>query len=242
MNRVVAIIQARTGSSRLPKKVLMDIAGKPMLQHVIERASASTRVDEVWVATTDEPGDDALVELGESLATPCFRGDENDVLDRYYRAATDARADVVVRLTADCPLLDPTLVDQVIEALDEETDYAANVLPPRTYPRGLDTEVFHYAALERAWREDSDPASREHVTPYIYRNSDKFRLKPVRQEQDHSHLRWTVDTEADLELVRRLAGALPAGVTAWSETLEVLSAEPSWQHLNRHVRQKSVPR
>ncbi|MCS7248455.1 MAG: glycosyltransferase family protein [Anaerolineales bacterium] len=185
----VAIIQARCGSKRLPEKVLLDIGGKPMLQRVIERTQRATQIDEVIVATTVAPEDEAIVQLCRALGVPVAQGSVLDVLDRFYRAARDFRANVVVRITADCPLIDPAVIDQVVKAFWEwgkpsfpahfppETgnrvgwDFAANRLPPpwkRTYPIGLDVEVCTFQALERAWREATKPYHREHVMPYIY--------------------------------------------------------------------------
>src|SRR5262249_12160461 len=171
--RTVAIVQARMGSSRLPGKVLQDLGGEPMLARVLSRLGRSRTLDEVVVATTTEPADDILERFCQERGRPCFRGSEHDVLDRYYKAATAERAAVVVRITSDCPLIEPAIVDRVVAEFQERQpgiDYASNVLPRRTYPRGLDTEVMSFAALDRAWHEDHVPASREHVTPYIYRH------------------------------------------------------------------------
>jgi spore coat polysaccharide biosynthesis protein SpsF len=184
--RIAAIVQARMGSARLPGKVLMDIAGAPMLDRVLDRTSRATLLDEVVVATTSEPADDELSDYCRTRSWPCFRGSQFDVLDRYLQTARAARADIIVRVTADCPLIDGRLVDEVIRtlfsgqpspALDATAginatyDFAANRLPPpwkRTYPIGLDVEVCTSAALERAWREAREPQQREHVMPYLY--------------------------------------------------------------------------
>ncbi len=192
--KVIAIIQARMSSSRLPGKVLMDIGGKPMLARVIDRSSRAKWVDQVVVATTTEAEDTPIVSFCRQADIPCYRGSHFDVLDRYYQAAKRFQADVIVRITADCPLIDPQLIDEVIEDFfywgsrqyrgmkpaheaNREIkaqafwDFAANRLPPpwkRTYPIGLDTEVCTFSALERAWQEAQQPYFREHVMPYLY--------------------------------------------------------------------------
>ncbi|MDD1665167.1 MAG: glycosyltransferase family protein, partial [Methanomicrobiales archaeon] len=187
MTGVAAIIQARTGSTRLPGKVLMDIAGEPMLARVMERAGRAKTLDEILVATTTESADDGIVSLCEEREWECFRGSEADVLDRYYQAAHAYHADHIVRITSDCPLIDPGVVDRVVsEFLERQpgVDYACNFLPRRTYPRGLDTEVMTFHALERSWREDGNPAHREHVTQYILRHPDLFQTHGVVHETD----------------------------------------------------------
>ena len=180
--KTVAIIQARMGSTRLPGKVLLDLAGEPMLARVVHRVQRAASLQEVIVATTVQPADDAITQLCAGRGWPCARGSQDDVLDRYYQAATASQADVVVRITSDCPLIEPDVIDQVVGALlagQPEVDYASNVQPPRTFPRGLDVEVIRFDALERAWREDVDPAWREHVTPYLYRHPERFRIHGV---------------------------------------------------------------
>lgn len=202
MSAVVAIVQARMGSSRLPGKVLMDIAGAPMLWHVVQRARRATTLDRVRVATSTATADDAVATWCATTGVECCRGSEHDVLDRYYQAAIQAGADVVVRLTADCPLLDPVVLDRVVTCfLTGSYDYVSNVAPP-TFPDGLDTEVFTFAALQRAWQEAHRPSEREHVTPYLRQHPELFRLENVTHSPDLSGLRWTVDEPADLAFVR----------------------------------------
>ncbi len=172
----VAIIQGRMGSSRLPGKVLLDIAGKPMLQHVIERTRRARRIDALVVATSSEPSDDPIAEFCSGLKVACARGSLHDVLDRFYQAASSQHAGRVVRITADCPMIDPALIDQTIGLLDEEqdagrVDFGANRLPPpfgRSFPIGLDVEVCTFEALQRAWQEAKETFQREHVMPYLY--------------------------------------------------------------------------
>jgi spore coat polysaccharide biosynthesis protein SpsF len=237
--RVVAIVQARMGSSRLPGKVLHDLEGKTMIERVVDRVRKGRKVDALVVATTVEPEDDALVALGERAGFATFRGNRDDVLDRFYRASTAHEAGVVVRVTSDCPLLEPTIVDRVIDRLLEGHDYAANTIEPRTYPRGLDVEAMTFTALETAWNEDDQPGWREHVTPFLYRHPERFRLGAVRNDSDLSEHRWTVDTPGDLELVRRLYRAV--GPTApWQDVLAAAVAHPEWRALNAGVLQKPV--
>ena len=243
VTRTVAIVQARTGSTRLPGKVLLDLAGEPLLARVVERAQRATTLDDVVVATTSLPEDDVLEGLAGSRGWRVVRGHPVDLTDRYHSAALQHRADVVVRITADCPLIDPALIDETVQAFrGAGGDYASNTLEPRTYPRGLDVEVFTLAALERAWREDDNIAWREHATPYLYRHPELFRLLRIAGAQDHSAHRWTVDTPEDLNLVRRIYAAIGHDRFGWQEALAVVLANPTWAELNRTVRQKSVQR
>lgn len=283
MNRphIVAIIQARMASSRLPGKVLLGIDGEPMLAHVVTRARLALLVDRVAVATTSETSDNPVAEFCAAQGYHCYRGSQYDVLDRYYQAARQYEANVIVRITADCPLLDPALVDQTIAYfLGEEGgqpaytatpecpypwDFAANRLPPpwgRTYPIGLDSEVCSFQALERAWREASQPHQREHVMPYLYEYSpvaDSRQLaaynSPAKSNQDHPQfrallvnhpedfgaLRWTVDTAADLELVRRIFTHFhPRRDFTWLEVLEYYQSEPALAQINADIQHKKL--
>lgn len=244
MLHTVAIIQARMASTRLPGKVLQIIAGKPMLYHVVERARKSKMVHEVVVATTTSPEDDAVVDFCAAYGYAVFRGSPQDVLDRYYQAALVHHAQVIVRLTADCPLLDPDVVDRTIKAFFESgVDFAANRLPPpfrRTYPIGLDTEVCSFAALERAWKEAAAPHEREHVMPYLYEVEGRFRVLVVNHEVDYGSLRWTVDTPEDLELVRRIFARFPNRMDfGWLEVLRLFEQEPELFAVNAEVRHKT---
>jgi glutamate-1-semialdehyde 2,1-aminomutase/spore coat polysaccharide biosynthesis protein SpsF len=197
---VVAIIQARMASTRLPGKVLADVAGAPMLVRVVERVARASRVDRVVVATSRSAADDPVADLCASRGVACFRGDEQDVLDRFYRAAAEHAASVVVRITADCPLIDPEIIDRVVDThLRERADYTSNV-DRRTYPDGLDVETMSFAALERAWRDARLPSEREHVTPFL-RTSPLFTRASVESDVDLSHRRWTVDSALDLQFV-----------------------------------------
>ena len=237
--RCVAVIQARLGSTRLPGKALLDVAGRPMLSHVIERARAIPGVDGVVLATTVNPLDDALVDFARRGDIPWVRGSENDVLDRFHVVVTEHPCDVIVRVTPDCPLLDPRVSGLVLaEYLRREpgVDYASNVHPP-TYPDGLDTEIFSRDALERAWREAALASDREHVTPYIWKNPDRFRLVNVTADADRSGLRWTVDEKADLEFVRAVYARLGAGaIFGLDDVLALLRREPALADINTGFR------
>ena len=241
--RVVAIVQARMGSTRLPGKVMLDLAGEPLLVRVVNRTRRAQAVREVVVATTLQPVDDDILSLCDQKGWHCFRGSEDDVLDRYYHAAIAYRADVIVRITSDCPLIEPEIVDRVMQVFSEGQpgiDYACNVLPTRTFPRGLDTEIISFEALERAWNEDLNPRSREHVTPYIYQNDHLFRLHGIVNEVDYSRMRWTVDTPEDLEFVRCIYDHFGHDCFSWQEVLAVLKDKPEWLEINRHVQQKVI--
>ena len=240
--RTVAVIQARTGSTRLPGKVLRPLLGEPLLSHVVRRTSRASAVDEVVIATTTLAQDQPIIDLAVAEGWSVVRGSEADLLDRYLLAARTARADRVVRITSDCPLIDPGLIDDVVEALvREKADYASNSLEPRTYPRGLDVEAMTLAALELAGAQDRDPASREHATPWLRTHPDQFRLVRVAAEVDRSEHRWTVDTPEDFELVQRIYEAIGNDRFGWLDALAVVEAHPDWSGLNRHVVQKAAP-
>lgn len=239
---IVAIIQARMGSTRLPGKVLKTIKGETMLSQVTRRVQRAEHLDKVIVATTTKSADEAIVSECTNLGIPVFRGNEQDVLDRYYHAALVHQADVVVRITSDCPLIEPEIIDKAVRAFKSRypnMDYVANTLPPRTYPRGLDVEAMSFEALSRAWHEDKNPVWREHVTPYIYRNPQQFNLYAVTNDVDYSPLRWTVDTPADLELVRRIFNHFDNNFN-WRDVLKLLEQHPEWLNINRNIKQKQV--
>jgi spore coat polysaccharide biosynthesis protein SpsF len=241
--KTVAIIQARMGSSRLPGKVLLDLAGEPMLARVINRMCRAQSLDGVIIATTTEPADDSLVALCNARGWPCFRGSRDDVLDRYYRAAQEFGAAIVVRITSDCPLIDPEVIDRVVrELLDHRSrpDYASNVLPRRTYPRGLDVEAFRWETLKAIWQEDDNPAWREHVTQFLHHHPERFVIHSVLNDRDLSAMRWTVDTPEDLEFVRLIYGAFGHDHFSRHDVLALLEAQPQWLELNRCVQQKAV--
>jgi spore coat polysaccharide biosynthesis protein SpsF len=234
-----AIIQARMSSTRLPGKVLLDLAGEPMLARVVERTRRAKRVEDVIVATTVEPEDDPIVELCRSRSWNVFRGSRDDVLDRYYQAAVADGADPIVRITSDCPVIDAEIIDRVAGSVTG-VDYASNINPRRTFPRGLDVEVFTFAALSATWRDDRDPSGREHVTPFFYRHPERFRIALVESDRSEtaSH-RWSVDTPEDYELLRRIFGHFRDAEFGWLDVLELLEHHPDWIALNRHIEQKT---
>jgi spore coat polysaccharide biosynthesis protein SpsF (cytidylyltransferase family) len=234
--RTVVVIQARLGSTRLPGKTLADIAGRPLLAHVVERAAAIPGIADVVLATTANPADDELEAFARAGSLRWVRGSEQDVLDRFCLAAREAQAEVVVRVTADCPLLDPAVSGRVLAeyvARRPGVDYVSNVHPP-TYPDGLDTEVFSVEALEVAAREAHRPSEREHVTPYLWGHPERFRLSNVEYDQNLSEHRWTVDTPADLEFVREVLGALGPSVAraGMGEVLRLLEERPGLRGIN----------
>ena len=237
----LAIIQARMGSGRLPGKVLMDLAGESVLARVVRRLGRSREIDRIVVATTSATADDPIAQTCESLRVACFRGAEHDVLDRFYHAAHANAADVVVRVTSDCPLIDATVVDETIQLFrDQGADYASNVFP-RTYPRGLDTEVFTLAALDRAWSDAPEPHQREHVTAFFYENPHKFRQASMTGVADFSRYRWTLDTPDDLELLRTIYSRFNGRDDfSWQEVIHLMEHEPELADLNSEVLQKSV--
>ncbi len=239
--KTVAIIQARMGSTRLPGKVLMDIAGRSMLAWVVSRTRRAATVDEVVVATTDSPADDAIVAECAAIGVPVFRGSEDDVLDRYHRTAEAFDADPVVRITSDCPLIDPGVVDLVVGTFrDLSPDYAGNALE-RRFPRGLDCEAISSGALLRTWREAREPYERAHVTPFIYQHPELFRLVSVRAPINHGAMRWTVDTKEDLEFVRAVFAGIPhTGSFSYHDALDLLRARPELAKINQGVSQKCL--
>ena len=238
--RTVVVIQARIGSSRLRGKVLADIGGRPMIAHVIERASRIEGITDVVVAIPDLTEDDSLASVIRSIGAPVVRGSSDNVLDRYLTALDATDADVVVRVTADCPLLSPSVSSAVVAAYAQgDADYASNTLE-RTYPRGLDTEVVSAEALRIAGREATDPAEREHVTPFVWRRPERFALRSVRAATDRSALRWTVDVEEDLALVRAIHDELGSEAFDIEEILDVIERRPELATRNAGVAQKLV--
>jgi len=267
--KVVAIVQARMSSTRLPGKVLLDIAGQPMLARVVERVRRAASVDQVVVATTTDPKDDAVEVFCKERSYPYIRGSLNDVLDRFYQAARKFGADVVVRITADCPVIDPGVIDATVaafwgfaekaqpkgrnewkEALTGEAarspayDFAASRLPPpwkRTYPIGLDVEVCSFHGLERAWKEATAQYEREHVMPYFYDQEGRFRYTVINHAQDFGSMRWTVDTSQDLELIQQIYARFPGRDDfSWFEILELVLSDESLGKINAGTHHKNV--
>lgn len=235
--KIVGIIQARMGSTRLPGKVLLDLAGEPMLARVVNRVRRATTLNKVVVATPDRE----ITDLCALRGWPCSCGSEEDVLDRYYQAALAYDADVVVRVTADCPLIDPEMIDQIVrEFLAHDLDYVTNRLPPRTFAVGQELDVITFEALKRAWHEDDNPKWREHVTPYIYHHPEKFKIKTVGCSVDYSSIRLTVDTPEDLDFVRHIYNHFGHDRFTWHELLALLQKHPEWLEINKHVEQRGV--
>jgi spore coat polysaccharide biosynthesis protein SpsF len=238
----VAIIQARMGSSRLPGKILERFAGKTALAHVVERTQACPAIDEVVVATTTATRDDVVVEVCRSAGWRWARGAEDDVLDRYYPAARDRSADVVVRLTSDCPLIDPVVIGALLDRFEAAgADYASTSHPTATFPLGISVEAMTFAALATAWREDANPAWREHVTPFLYRHPERFRLVGLAADGAYAHHRWTLDTPQDAALLRLIFDHLGAGPSGWRDVLALVEAHPSWSAINGAIAQRVVP-
>jgi spore coat polysaccharide biosynthesis protein SpsF len=271
--RTIAIIQARYGSSRLPGKVLLDIAGEPMLVRVVERTRRARLLDGFIVATTTEPDADAIETLCRERGYPVYRGSPQDVLDRCYQAARQANAEIIVRITADCPVIDPDLIDETAALVTDHGslptdhfDFACNRLPPpwgRTYPIGLDVEACTFAALERAWKEATEPYQREHVLPYLYEgvvfNAESQPLNTVHcslktgftprgfhvalldHDPDYGALRWTVDTPEDLELIRQVYARFGGRDNfGWREILALFEREPGLAAINAGIPHKGM--
>jgi spore coat polysaccharide biosynthesis protein SpsF len=238
--RINAVIQARTGSARLPGKVLEDLGGRPVLEWVVRAAAAATTIDTVIVATSTLAGDDAVADLGDSLGVAVVRGSENDVLSRYVAALDAHPADAVVRLTADCPLLDPTLIDAVAGAWTAAPmyDYVSTILV-RCLPRGLDVELATAAAL-RAVDRVALGHDRVHVTSLLYAQPTPYRLLGLCVTPPANDLRVTLDTAQDLALLRALVAELPDAPPAWGDVVAILRARPDLVAINAGVQQKPL--
>lgn len=242
--RTGVIIQTRMGSTRLPGKVMLDICGKPVIQHVIERICQSEELDEVIIATTNLGQDDVIVKVAQKLNVRCFCGSEDDVLSRYYFAAKENNLDIVVRVTSDCPLIDPFVTGDIVRFYkDNNYDIVTNAsadLSKRTYPRGLDTEVFSFETLENAFNNARRKYQREHVTPYIYESSKSVYC--YKNNRDHSNYRWTLDTEEDFRLIKTVYGYLYSGVHDfyYQDILNLFEKHPEIASINECVEQKKI--
>ncbi|MCB2293977.1 glycosyltransferase family protein [Clostridium algoriphilum] len=242
--KVVCIMQARVGSTRLPRKVLKKICGKTILEHDIDRLRLVKNIDEIIIATTVEDRDIEIVKEAERLGVNYFRGSENDVLSRYYLAAKANNAEIVVRVTSDCPLLDSKVTENTISYLIDNLDkynYVSNTLEA-TFPRGLDVEAFTFASLERAYNEAKLTREREHVTPYIYTNKDQFRLGCYKNKIDYSNYRWTLDTKEDFELISIIYDRLYKTNPNFNmeDIIKLLVAEPELTKINENIIQKHI--
>lgn len=242
--KTVAIIQARIGSTRLPGKVLKDLCGKTVLEHVIERAQQARLIDQIIIATTVSDQDKQIVDLAEKCGVEYFRGSEEDVLSRYYLAAKENKAGVVVRITSDCPLMDPLILDQIIKFYQENgyniVTNAGNDLKQRTFPRGLDVEVFSFKVLQKAFDNATEIYQKEHVTPYIYENDDKIYY--YKNDVDYSKYRWTLDTPEDFKMIRIIYEKLYHGVHDFylKDILRLLVEQPEISKINEMIEQKEI--
>lgn len=234
---IFAMIQARMGSSRLPGKVMKEVVGKSLLEHIINRLSFCNNVDKIIVITSEEEENKPIEQLCEKLNVDCFSGNEKDVLDRYYKAALQFNLnqnDSIVRITADCPLIDPEIVDEVIvKHLEDNFDYTTNTLV-RTFPDGLDCEVFTLPILKEMWDKARLKSEREHVTLFIKNNKDNYNLGNVEQDVDCSHLRWTVDEKEDFIFIKKIYECLydESKIFLMDDILELLDKNPSLLKIN----------
>ena len=239
MRNIVAVVQARTGSSRLPGKVMKLVAGRPLIEILIKRLSASKRINKIILATSRRKENDELVNHVEQLGIDVYRGSESDVLDRFYQVAIKYHLESIVRITGDCPIIDPEVVDAVIEQYEiTGADYASNIEPP-TWPDGLDVEVFSFVALSIAWNRTNNRFGREHVTPYI-RNSNNFTKANLANKQDLSSERWTVDEPQDLEVIRNIVEHFdPSLCFSWKDVMELKSSHLDYFEANRGIQRNS---
>ncbi len=241
--KIVIIVQARMTSTRLPGKILKEVLNKPLLEYQLERLQRVELADKVMVATTINHSDEPIVELCNRMGVSCFRGSEEDVLSRYYYAAQEYKADVVVRVTSDCPLIDTQVVDRVIAYYlnhIDSCDYVSNVLE-RTYPRGMDTEVFPFRILEEAHLNARRVTEREHVTPYM-REDYRYHMANVPYHEDQSRHRWTVDQKEDFQLIEKILQELyPVNpLFTMEDVLDLFKDHPEWVDINAGVEQKKV--
>jgi len=239
MRKTVAIIQARLGSTRLPRKVLIQLEGKTVLEHVVARVKASRLVDHIMVATTNSGKDNEIVRLCRLLGVQVYTGSEDDVLDRFYQAAKlfKSRNIDIVRITADCPLIDPEVINKVIELhLRGKADYTTNTLP-ETFPDGEDVEVFTFAALEKTWKSATLDSEREHVTPYIRKNLSEFKTSNLRCEADLSKKRWTLDEERDSEFIKTIYKDLyrKNKLFGMEDILKYIKKHPEVENINKGI-------
>ena len=244
--KVIAIIQARMGSTRLPGKVMMKVSGSTVLEHVITRVAQSKSIDEIIIATTTKLDDDIIVEESKRLGIKYYRGSEEDVLSRYYYAAKENNADVVIRITSDCPLIDSEIIDRMMYKFkelydDDKVDYLSNTIE-RTFPRGLDVEIFLFEILEQTFYNAEKAYEREHVTPYIYESSDKFKVIGYKSDINYSHHRWTLDTPEDFELINKIYVKLynENKLIAFDDIINYFKLHPEYLQINSKIDQKKL--
>jgi spore coat polysaccharide biosynthesis protein SpsF len=242
--RVVCIIQARFGSSRLPGKVLKEICGKTVLEHDINRVKLVSNIDEIVIATTTKKQDDAIVEEVKRLKVKCFRGSEDDVLSRYYYAAKENKADIVIRVTSDCPCLDHSILEEMISIFVGKVQIVdcMNNTINRTYPRGYDVEIFTFKALENAFLNAKKDYEREHVTPYLYDPNNRFEILSYTNSEDYSKYRVTLDTEEDFRVIEAIYKALfsKKGYFLLKDAVEFLINNPQIVKINENIEQKKL--
>ena len=236
------IVQARMTSTRLPGKVMEVVCGKPLLEHIIDRLKRVKYADRIVIATTVNETDDIIVELCEKLDISYYRGSEEDVLGRYYETAVEYGGDIIIRITSDCPVIDPDVVDSLINFYIKNIklyDYVSNTMK-RTYPMGMDVEVFSFRLLNEAYANAYDPFDREHVTPFIKMRPQQFRLYNILYWTDMSRYRWTLDTPEDLELISKIFDALFYQNPSFSlkDMLDQMERTPEWETINAHVETK----
>lgn len=240
--KVGVIIQARMGASRLPGKPLLKVKDKTLLEHLIARLKQVKHPLDIIIATTQNEKDKSILALAKSMNIPTYAGSEEDVLDRYIKTARHYDLDIIIRVTADCPVLDPELIDEGISHFLNtypEVDYFSNTLT-RSYPRGMDFEVFKRRALEEAYLDAFLEDEREHVTPFIYRHPDRFKLEQMRNTTDESRHRWTVDTIEDFELIKKLIESFKDDTYRLKDLLALIERNPDWLLINQHVQQKKL--
>lgn len=242
--KTVAIIQARMGSTRLPGKILKEVNGKSLLEYQIERIRRSKKIDDIIIATTNKEVDEPILRLCIKLGISYYRGSEDDVLKRYYEASLENKADTIVRLTSDCPLIDPLIIDEVIQHYVNNLksfDYCSNTIK-RTFPRGLDVEVFSFQALEYAFKNAVLSRDREHVTSFIYTNPNLFKVAGITSDVDLSQYRWTVDTTEDFELITKILCHLYPINNEFllKDIIQLLNENTQWNKINENIVQKKI--
>ncbi len=241
---IVIIVQARMGSTRLPGKVLKKVMNKTLLEYLLERLQRVERSNEVCVATTVEPQDQPILDICSQMSIRSFRGSENDVLERYFLAAQEMQADIIVRVTADCPVIDPVEIDKLIEYYLENSDrydYISSSLK-RSYPLGMEAEIFSFEVLKKAHENAKSKFEREHVTPYLHRQPDLFCLKNFSYKENQKEHRWTVDTPEDFEVITKIIESLYPVKPEFSieDILNLFQENPQWKKINSYVVQNAV--
>lgn len=243
--KTIIIVQARMTSTRLPAKIMMTVLGKSLLEHQIIRLRRVNLADDICIACTTNKDDEPIVNLAKNLNVPFFRGSEHNVLSRYYGAALEYKAEHIVRVTSDCPIIDPIELDYLISSYHSYSgliDYTSSGGSVRSYPRGMEAEIFSMEALSIANQEARENYEFEHVTPFIYTHPEKFKISEYSFNKDESHHRWTVDTIEDFQLVKKIIEELFPKNQNFTirDVLALLSRNPSWIEINSHVRQKGL--